>query len=424
MLGIGEDDPGRALGACPAARRTSSSTRSSTSPGGPRSTTTTFKARVTEATEADPLGGGRQLLDRAGHRVGPGRHRRLVRPAVRHGDGPHHPAHGPAHRHPPGALERQQGAAGPICGPFNPEKSIIAWAATRHGVYRRRYGAAEHDPRWAGLQLRPPALAGARRTPSSPGVTSQRRRRSDEWISNWPARPCSSPGAPTGSGWPWPSSWPPRAQRWRSAAGTRSGCAPPRPRCRRRAATCWRSGPTSHEAGDLEAFVEAAVARWGRIDGVVHNAGRASAGPIESIDDATWESDFQLKLMAAVRLTRLALPQLRASQGLDPVHPGPGGQGPGGGERAELGHPRRRHGAHEGALEGARARRHPGQRRAHRPHRERAVGAPGRGRRATGSSSSTTASPRTRRIPLGSLRPRRRVRRPRAASCCRPARRT
>ena len=68
-------------------------------------------------------------------------------------------------------------------------------------------------------------------------------------------------------------------------------------------------------AEDLEAFVEAAVSRWGRIDGVVHNAGRASGGSIETIDDATWESDFQLKLMAAVRLTRLALPQLRASHG-------------------------------------------------------------------------------------------------------------
>ena len=55
--------------------------------------------------------------------------------------------------------------------------------------------------------------------------------------------------------------------------------------------------------------------RWGRIDGVVHNAGRASAGSIETIDDETWESDFQLKLMAAVRLTRLALPHLRASRG-------------------------------------------------------------------------------------------------------------
>lgn len=66
---------------------------------------------------------------------------------------------------------------------------------------------------------------------------------------------------------------------------------------------------------DLEAFVDVAVARWGRIDGVVHNAGRASGGPIESIEDAKWESDFQLKLMAAVRLTRLVLPRLRETQG-------------------------------------------------------------------------------------------------------------
>jgi adenylate kinase family enzyme len=36
---------------------------------------------------------------------------------------------------------------------FNPQKSIVAWAATRHGVYRRRYAEAEHDPRWAGLRF-------------------------------------------------------------------------------------------------------------------------------------------------------------------------------------------------------------------------------------------------------------------------------
>jgi NAD(P)-dependent dehydrogenase (short-subunit alcohol dehydrogenase family) len=68
-------------------------------------------------------------------------------------------------------------------------------------------------------------------------------------------------------------------------------------------------------AADLQALADAALSRWGRVDGVVHNAGRASAGPLESIDDATWESDIQLKLMAAVRLTRLVLPQLRASRG-------------------------------------------------------------------------------------------------------------
>ena len=57
------------------------------------------------------------------------------------------------------------------------------------------------------------------------------------------------------------------------------------------------------------------TARWGRIDGVVHNAGRSSSGSIEAIDDETWESDLELKLMAAVRLTRLALPALRATKG-------------------------------------------------------------------------------------------------------------
>jgi adenylate kinase family enzyme len=36
---------------------------------------------------------------------------------------------------------------------WKPEKSIIAWAATRHKVYRQRYGSAEHDPRWAGLDF-------------------------------------------------------------------------------------------------------------------------------------------------------------------------------------------------------------------------------------------------------------------------------
>ena len=36
---------------------------------------------------------------------------------------------------------------------FNPQKSIVAWAATRHGVYRQRYGEAEDDPRWSGLRF-------------------------------------------------------------------------------------------------------------------------------------------------------------------------------------------------------------------------------------------------------------------------------
>ena len=84
-------------------------------------------------------------------------------------------------------------------------------------------------------------------------------------------------------------------------------------------------------ADDIEAFVDASVGRWGRIDGVVHNAGRAAAGTIQSIDDAAWEADLQLKLMGAVRLTRLALPLLRASRGAVLFTLAMGAKAPGGG---------------------------------------------------------------------------------------------
>jgi adenylate kinase family enzyme len=55
---------------------------------------------------------------------------------------------------------------------WNPQRSVIAWAATRHGVYRRRYGEAEHDLRWArqrfvrlrSLREADAFLAGATRT--------------------------------------------------------------------------------------------------------------------------------------------------------------------------------------------------------------------------------------------------------------------
>jgi NAD(P)-dependent dehydrogenase (short-subunit alcohol dehydrogenase family) len=66
---------------------------------------------------------------------------------------------------------------------------------------------------------------------------------------------------------------------------------------------------------DLAGFVEAATARWGRIDGVVNNAGALAAGAFADHDDAIWENDLALKLMGAVRLTRMALPALRESRG-------------------------------------------------------------------------------------------------------------
>lgn len=68
-------------------------------------------------------------------------------------------------------------------------------------------------------------------------------------------------------------------------------------------------------AEDLERFVESSLARWGRIDGLANNAGELSAGPFAGHEDSVWEEDLALKLMGAVRLTRLALPALQASRG-------------------------------------------------------------------------------------------------------------
>src|SRR5665213_331701 len=66
-------------------------------------------------------------------------------------------------------------------------------------------------------------------------------------------------------------------------------------------------------AAELERFVQVALDRWGRIDGVVNNAGRSSANGVEATSDEEWQADYDLKVMAAIRLIRLALPHLRAS---------------------------------------------------------------------------------------------------------------
>jgi NAD(P)-dependent dehydrogenase (short-subunit alcohol dehydrogenase family) len=68
-------------------------------------------------------------------------------------------------------------------------------------------------------------------------------------------------------------------------------------------------------AEDVERFVKAAHERWGRIDALVNNAGSASAKAFLSVTDQEWEEDFQLKVFAAIRAVRLAVPHLRAAGG-------------------------------------------------------------------------------------------------------------
>ena len=66
---------------------------------------------------------------------------------------------------------------------------------------------------------------------------------------------------------------------------------------------------------EVDRFVEAVVARWGRVDALVNNAGTAAARPFAEVDDAAWEADLQLKLFAAVRTCRRVLPLLREAGG-------------------------------------------------------------------------------------------------------------
>jgi len=61
--------------------------------------------------------------------------------------------------------------------------------------------------------------------------------------------------------------------------------------------------------------VEQALKTFGRLDALVNNAGSGAAHPFDAVDDAAWETDLELKLFAAVRLTRAALPLLQASRG-------------------------------------------------------------------------------------------------------------
>jgi len=60
-------------------------------------------------------------------------------------------------------------------------------------------------------------------------------------------------------------------------------------------------------AGCETAFAAASEA-FGGIDILVNNAGTSKRGPFVGVSDAEWQADLDLKLFAAIRLTRLAWP--------------------------------------------------------------------------------------------------------------------
>jgi 3-oxoacyl-[acyl-carrier protein] reductase len=72
-----------------------------------------------------------------------------------------------------------------------------------------------------------------------------------------------------------------------------------------------------HVAADLteraapDRVVSAAVERFGRIDGLVNNAGGTEIRKLAELTDDDWQRSFELNLMTAVRTTRAALPHMR-----------------------------------------------------------------------------------------------------------------
>jgi len=66
---------------------------------------------------------------------------------------------------------------------------------------------------------------------------------------------------------------------------------------------------------DCERLVAEALKAFGRIDILVNNAGTSATGDFESVTDATWQTDLDLKLFAAIRLCRLCIPHMKKQGG-------------------------------------------------------------------------------------------------------------
>ena len=60
-------------------------------------------------------------------------------------------------------------------------------------------------------------------------------------------------------------------------------------------------------------FIDEAAAALGGLDILVNNAGGARPGQFGTLTDDDWHADIEVKLLAQIRCTRAALPQLRLS---------------------------------------------------------------------------------------------------------------
>ncbi len=64
-------------------------------------------------------------------------------------------------------------------------------------------------------------------------------------------------------------------------------------------------------ADECTRVFKAAEAAFGKVDVVVNNAGTSRAQAFDTVTDADWQDDFDLKVFAAIRLCRLAFPGMK-----------------------------------------------------------------------------------------------------------------
>lgn len=72
---------------------------------------------------------------------------------------------------------------------------------------------------------------------------------------------------------------------------------------------------SNQDASVLKSLVDAAMAKWGRIDAVVNSAGHGPKGPLLEITDAQWLEGMDVYFLPMVRLARLVTPIFEAQGG-------------------------------------------------------------------------------------------------------------